>query len=136
MRWQYRIVDLGVFWARDRLVHSLAALGSEGWELVGIYDKSSNWLEGMEKGFALFKRSVPEDEEPAGPWAEASRADVYSPSTQSNDPFAPPAHLPHRGEACPKCGSTKFRIKGFGPAAQATCKQCGTGFAREPNVPT
>src|SRR5207244_1940641 len=50
---------------------ALGQLGEEGWELVTVYDKASNWLNGMEKGFALFKRPVPEDAEPDGPWAAA-----------------------------------------------------------------
>lgn len=37
----------------------LAAAGEAGWELVTIYDKSSNWFAEMEKGFMLFKRPVP-----------------------------------------------------------------------------
>jgi hypothetical protein len=73
-RWQYRVVNVGAFFAAGRLVSTLAHLGEEGWELITIYDKSSNWLANMEKGFALFKRPVAEGEEPEGPWA-----DVVSP---------------------------------------------------------
>jgi hypothetical protein len=73
-RWQYHIVNLRAFHAKDRLVRALGALGKEGWELVAIYDKSSNWLAGMEKGFALFKRPVADGAEPEGPWAEATLA--------------------------------------------------------------
>lgn len=29
-----------------------------GWELITIYDKASNWMQGMEKGFMLLKRPV------------------------------------------------------------------------------
>ena len=47
---------------------ALAHLGEHGWELIGVYDKSSNWWQGMEKGFALFKRSVADGEEPDGGW--------------------------------------------------------------------
>jgi hypothetical protein len=58
---QYRIVQLGMFSTTDRLAMALGELGRDGWELITIYDKSSNWLTGMEKGFALFKRVAPEN---------------------------------------------------------------------------
>jgi hypothetical protein len=61
-RWQYRVVSLGMFNAPDRMAAMLGHLGSKGWELITIYDKQSNWLQGMEKDFALFKRSVPAGE--------------------------------------------------------------------------
>lgn len=51
------------------MVRALAQLGEHGWELVTVYDKSSNWFASMEKGFMLFKRPVPEGEEPDGKWA-------------------------------------------------------------------
>ena len=70
-RWQYTVVNLGMFFAGDRLVSTLARLGADGWELVTIYDKSSNWLAGMEKGFALFKRPVPDGQAADGPWARS-----------------------------------------------------------------
>jgi hypothetical protein len=70
-RWQYRVVNIGTFFASGRLVEALGRLGEDGWELVTIYDKSSNWLANMEKGFALFKRPVAHGEEPDGPWAAA-----------------------------------------------------------------
>lgn len=60
-RYQYRIVQLGMFSTADRLAAALSELGRNGWELVTIYDKSSNWLNNMEKGFALFKRDAPEN---------------------------------------------------------------------------
>jgi hypothetical protein len=50
-------------------------MGAAGWELVAIYDKSSNWLRDMEKGFALFKRLVPDGQKPLGPWAEGGHHD-------------------------------------------------------------
>lgn len=68
-RWQYTVVNLGSFFAGDRLVRHLGQLGADGWELVTIYDKSSNWIKGFEKGFALFKRPVPSGTSPAGEWA-------------------------------------------------------------------
>jgi hypothetical protein len=50
-------------------VHSFGVLGSEGWELVAIHDKASNWIGGAEKGFAIFKREVPVDAESPKRWA-------------------------------------------------------------------
>lgn len=70
-RWQYKVVNLGMFFAGDRLVQTLGRLGADGWELITIYDKSSNWLANMEKGFALFKRPVAAGDSPDGPWASA-----------------------------------------------------------------
>jgi len=58
-RWQYGVINIGVFNAMDRMQVAFGALGSEGWELITIYDKASNWLSGSEKGFMLFKRAVP-----------------------------------------------------------------------------
>jgi hypothetical protein len=82
-RFQYQIVSLGVFNVADKMVKAFAYLGENGWELVGIYDKSSNWVSGFEKGFALFKRLVLEGDSPEGPWAEFVHADQVG---QSNDP--------------------------------------------------
>ena len=75
MRWQYRTVNLGSFSAAERLEAALGHLGRHGWELAGVYDKASNWWLGFEKGFLLFKRPVPEGEEPDGPWSEVWHAD-------------------------------------------------------------
>jgi len=71
-RWQYRIVSLRMCKQAERLTSALGALGSDGWELVAVYDKASNWLSGMEKGFALFKRPVPSGAEPTGAWADTA----------------------------------------------------------------
>jgi hypothetical protein len=60
---------MGVFMAGGRLQAVLGKLGSDGSELVHVYDKTSNWLGGFEKGFALFKRPVLDGEEPEGDWA-------------------------------------------------------------------
>jgi hypothetical protein len=73
VRWQYRVVNTGMFNTADRLVRVLGDLGAHGWELVGIYDKSSNWIQGAEKGFVLFKRAVPEGVEPETEWAAWQR---------------------------------------------------------------
>jgi len=67
-----------MFRAVERMVMTFGLLGEQGWELVSIYDKGSNWMTSMEKGFALFKRAVPEGERPIGPWAEAIRASDFS----------------------------------------------------------
>ena len=32
--------------------------GSMGWQLVGIYDKQSNWSANIEKGFMLLRKPV------------------------------------------------------------------------------
>jgi len=69
VRWQYRVVNVGMYNTPDRLASVLGQLGSNGWELVHVYDKQSNWLAGMEKGFAIFKRAVPDGEEPPDSWA-------------------------------------------------------------------
>lgn len=69
MRWQYRIVNLGSFFAAGRLQANFARLGADGWELVTVYDKASNWMGGFEKGFALFKRPVEDGADPDGGWA-------------------------------------------------------------------
>lgn len=58
-RWQYGVVALGSFNAFERIQSTLGALGESGWELITVYDKASNWLNGFEKGFMLFKRAVP-----------------------------------------------------------------------------
>jgi hypothetical protein len=71
MRWQYAVVNVGTFNTQGRLVLVLGSLGAEGWELVHVYDKASNWLAGTEKGFALFKRAVAEGDSPPEGWAVA-----------------------------------------------------------------
>ena len=57
--WQFAVINVGMFRATDRFQRALGAAASQGWELVGVYDKASNWLSGMEKGFILLKRQVP-----------------------------------------------------------------------------
>lgn len=114
MRWQYRVVDLGMFWQRDRLVGALAGLGSSGWELVAIYDKSSNWLQGLEKGFALFKRAVPDGQDPDGPWAETSYAEDL-------DERAVRAGAMTETE-CLSCGASM-------PLGEDTCEVCGWSYS-------
>jgi hypothetical protein len=69
------------------MVKAFTVLGSSGWELVTIYDKSSNWFGGMEKGFALFKREVADGAEPDGPWAIFLQAgQVGQADSPENDP--------------------------------------------------
>ena len=58
-RCQYRVINIGSFTSVARMQHALGESGKDGWELISVYDKSSNWFTGMEKGFMLFKRSVP-----------------------------------------------------------------------------
>lgn len=71
LRWQYRIVSIGSFNAANMLGKALAYMGSHGWELVTVYDKTANWLQGFEKGFVLFKRPVAPGAEPDGAWSAA-----------------------------------------------------------------
>jgi len=60
VRFQYAVVNVGMFNSADRMAGVLGAAGENGWELVTVYDKSSNWMSNMEKGFMLLKRRVPE----------------------------------------------------------------------------
>ena len=55
--WQFAVINVGMFRAIDRFQRALGVAASQGWELVGVYDKASNWLSGM--GFILLKRQVP-----------------------------------------------------------------------------
>ena len=57
-RWQYAIVNTGSFKSAERMTEVLATAGAGGWELVSVYDKASNWLGGLEKGFMMLE-SVP-----------------------------------------------------------------------------
>jgi hypothetical protein len=57
-RWQYAVVNIGMFGAIERLQLVLGSAGSQGWELAAVYDKASNWFTGMEKGFMVLKRPV------------------------------------------------------------------------------
>ena len=67
-QWQYAVIGLGVFNAADRMQRVLGLAGEYGWELVAVYDKTSNWFAGLEKGFMLFKRAVPEGVDARGFW--------------------------------------------------------------------
>lgn len=60
VRFQYAVVNVGMFNSADRMAGVLGAAGENGWELVTVYDKGSNWMSGMEKGFLLLKRRVPD----------------------------------------------------------------------------
>ncbi len=82
-RWQYRIVNSGTFNTSARVGMALSYFGQQGWELVTIYDKASNWMQGFEKGFILFKRPVPPGEEPDGAWSEVWTADHVIAAYQS-----------------------------------------------------
>ena len=59
-KWQYAIVNIGMFNSSSRMRDVLSVAGQNSWELVTIFDKGSNWMIGMEKGFVLLKRPVPE----------------------------------------------------------------------------
>jgi hypothetical protein len=54
MRWQYRIVAIGMLHAGDMMGFALSYFGQRGWVLVTIHDKASNWITGVENGFMLF----------------------------------------------------------------------------------
>lgn len=64
-RWQYAVVDVGSFNTADRMAQTLGEAGRHGWELVGVYDKASNWVHGFEKGYLMLKRPVPDGVTPA-----------------------------------------------------------------------
>lgn len=69
-RWQYAVANIGTFATGERLIRVLGSLGAQGWELVNVYDKASNWIGGTEKGFMLFKRPVaPGQAPPEGLWS-------------------------------------------------------------------
>ncbi|MEZ5381592.1 MAG: hypothetical protein R2754_07320 [Microthrixaceae bacterium] len=72
-RWQYAVVNTGALNTSTRLTNVLSATGQAGWELVTIYDKSSNWFAGIENGFMLLRRRVPRGVEPES-WAIQYRA--------------------------------------------------------------
>jgi hypothetical protein len=96
-RFQYKIVNLGMFRAPERMVRAFAYLGEHGWELVSMYDKSSNWFAEMEKGFAIFKREVPEGEEPDGKWASWSYANAVHHESEHGLPEDSPYNDPNWG---------------------------------------
>lgn len=59
-RWQYAVVNVGMYDTPRRMGEVLEVAGATGWELVHVYDKASNWkIVGFEKGFMLLKRLVP-----------------------------------------------------------------------------
>ncbi len=41
-----------------KMVNAFASLGDRGWELFGIYDKSTAWLSGFEVRFALSDENI------------------------------------------------------------------------------
>jgi hypothetical protein len=58
------IVNIGMFRSPERMGGVLALAGQHGWRLVGVYDKASNWLTNMEKGFMMLIRPVPDGATP------------------------------------------------------------------------
>ena len=52
-RWQYALVNVGMFQSRERMAATLDAAGANGWELVTVYDKASNWLSGSSPAAAF-----------------------------------------------------------------------------------
>jgi len=59
VRWQYGVINIGAYNATERTQAVLGQAGANGWQLVSIYDKASNWQSGMEKGFMLLRKPVP-----------------------------------------------------------------------------
>ncbi len=92
LRWQYKVVNLGSYFTASRLAEALAHLGEDGWEVIGVYDKASNWLRDMEKGFLFCKRPVLPGEAPEGPWA----ATVSSAGTNNLTPVYSAGHAATR----------------------------------------
>ena len=67
VRWQYAVVDIGAFHSSARMAAVLGQAGAAGWELITVFDKQSNWIGSMEKGFMMMKRPVPPGIDP-GEW--------------------------------------------------------------------
>jgi hypothetical protein len=63
-RYQYAVVSIGMYRSPERMGDFLSLGGMHGWRLLAVYDKSSNWWGGMEKGFLVLMREVPEGVEP------------------------------------------------------------------------
>ncbi len=58
-RWQFGVINIGLFSAYERMAAVLGAAGETGWQLITVFDKQSNWNNWGEKGFMLFRRPVP-----------------------------------------------------------------------------
>ncbi|MEY3640329.1 MAG: hypothetical protein RLZZ199_134 [Actinomycetota bacterium] len=74
-KFQYQIIDLGIFNVPDKIEKTFGHLGQNGWELVGVFDKASNWLKGHERGFAIFKREVGDEVKANSRWARVVSPD-------------------------------------------------------------
>jgi len=59
VRWQYGVINIGAYNAMERMQAVLGQAGANGWQLISIYDKASNWQSGVEKGFMLLRKPVP-----------------------------------------------------------------------------
>ena len=59
--WEYRAVAVGGFNSVTEFQTALDRMGGQGWELVTVTDKASNWLGGTDKVIAVFKRYHPAD---------------------------------------------------------------------------
>lgn len=72
-RYQYATVFIGgrqdVAEVKRRLGITLSYFGQRGYELVFFIEKGSNWAAGVENGFLVFKRYVPDGSEADGPWS-------------------------------------------------------------------
>ena len=89
VRWQYAVVNIGMFGAMDCMELVLGSAGSQGWELISIYDKGSNRHVGMEKGFMLLKRPVdPSVDLRDDEWCVTMNL-TYAPSRKRDTPTTP-----------------------------------------------
>lgn len=48
-RYQYAVVNVGMFRSPRRMGEVLGLAGQHGWRLITVHDKSSNWWADMEK---------------------------------------------------------------------------------------
>jgi hypothetical protein len=75
VRWQYRIVCIGSGYTARNLGIALSYFGQRGWELQTVFDQAVPFTRSFEDGYILFKRPVPDGEEPDGPWSEVWSAE-------------------------------------------------------------
>jgi len=123
MRWQYAIVNIGSFGAVGRLTGTLGKLGAEGWELVHVYDKASNWFQGMEK--ASFSSSG---------WCYRARSPkVASGPCNSTRPEAPAGASRAQKEAACLAGAGEPRASRAlsGGTASSACRRHTQHFVRQ-----
>ena len=57
--WQFAVINIGMFRAIDRFEKALGVAASQGWELVGVYDKASELAGGHGEGLHLAEAPSP-----------------------------------------------------------------------------